>query len=87
MAKALQTGPKKSSPQSDSVFPPNWAAIGLDQIVLAKEDGPAEQWWEAETTKMDKDLFTLQWRDHPNLPSIVRPRLALGLVHPNPKAR
>jgi len=83
----FQANPKKSSPHSDSVFPPTWAAIGINQIVLAKEDGPAEQWWEAETTKMDKDLFTLQWRDHLNLPVIVRPRLALGLVHPNPKSR
>jgi hypothetical protein len=82
-----QAEPKKSSPHSGSAFPPNWAAIDLDQIVLAKEDGPVEQWWEAKTIKMDKDLFTLQWRDHPNLPPIIRPRLALGLVHPNPKVR
>lgn len=82
-----QADPKKSSPNAGSAFPANWAAIGLNQIVLAKEDGPAEQWWEAKTIKVDKDQFTLQWRDHPNLPAIARPRLALGLVHPNPKAR
>jgi hypothetical protein len=72
---------------SNPVYPRSWAAIGLDQIVLAKEDGPAEQWWEAKTIKLDKDLFTLQWRDHPQLPAIVRPRAALGLVHPAPKVR
>jgi hypothetical protein len=73
---------------SNAVYPRSWAAIGLNQIVLAKEDGPAEQWWEAKTIKADKeDLFTLQWRDHPQLPVIVRPRAALGLVHPAPKVR
>lgn len=82
-----QPEPKKSSPDSGSLFPRHWSAIGLDQIVLAKEDGPAEQWWEVKTIKMDKDQFTLQWRDHPSLPPIVRPRFALGLVHPSPKAR
>jgi hypothetical protein len=86
---ALSSKPetKKSPSDPHSAYPPNWAGIGLDQIVLAKEDGPAEQWWEAKTIKLDKDLFTLQWRDHGNLLPIVRPRLALGLVHPNPKAR
>jgi hypothetical protein len=79
--------PTKASPETNSAFPANWAAIGLDQIVLAKEDGPAEQWWEAKTTKIDKDLLTLQWRDYPKLLPIVRPRMTLGLVHPNPKTR
>ena len=79
--------PKKSSADSGSTFPRTWDAIGLDQIVLAKEDGPCEQWWEAKTIKADKDLFTLQWRDRSNLPVIVRPRTSLGLVHPAPKTR
>jgi hypothetical protein len=68
-------------------FPQDWAAIKVDQVVLAKEDGPCEQWWEAKTIKLDKDVFTLQWRDRPDLPSIERPRSTLGLVHPAPKAR
>jgi hypothetical protein len=46
-----------------------------------------EQWWEAKTIKLDKDTFTLQWRDYPELPTIVRPRAALGLMHPAPKTR
>ena len=33
-----------------------------------------EQWWEAKIVKIDKDHFTLQWRDYPKLPQIVRSR-------------
>jgi len=78
---------KKKSEDAGSRFPKNWAQIGIDQIVLAKEDGPCEQWWEAKTIKFDKDVFTLQWRDQPTLPPIERPRSALGLMHPAPKSR
>jgi hypothetical protein len=81
------TDPKKPTAASSARFPQDWAAIGLDQIVLAKEDGPCEQWWEARTIKLDKDVFTLRWRDQPNLPPIERPRSSLGLVHPAPKTR
>jgi hypothetical protein len=84
---SVQSGSKKSSAEPSSAFPKDWAAIGVGQIVLAKEDGPCQQWWEAKTVKVDKDLFTLQWRDQPNLPSIVRPRAGLGLMHPTPKTR
>ncbi len=84
---SIPPGPKKSPGDASSPFPQTWSAIGLNQIVLAKEDGPCQQWWEAKTVKADKDRFTLQWRDHQNLPVIERPRLALGLVHPAPKTR
>jgi hypothetical protein len=77
----------KQAAAEPAVYPAHWSVISLNQIVLAKEDGPAEQWWEAKTIKLDKDVFTLEWRDHPQLPAIVRPRCALGLVHPSPKVR
>jgi hypothetical protein len=77
----------KSSSGTAATYPQDWAAIAPEQIVLAREDGPMQQWWEAKTIGQDKDSFTLQWRDHPALPNIVRPRLALALVHPKPKAR
>jgi hypothetical protein len=76
----------KSSSSPRARFPQDWAAIKVDQIVLAKEDGPCEQWWEAKAIKLNKDVFTLQWRDRPDLPPIERPRSSLGLVHPAPKA-
>jgi hypothetical protein len=77
----------KQAAAEPAVYPAHWSVIGLNQTVLAKEDGPIEQWWEAKTIKLDKDVFTLQWRDYPQLPVIVRPRSALGLVHPAPKVR
>jgi hypothetical protein len=80
-------GSDKSPDGPRTRFPQDWVAIKVDQIVLAKEDGPCEQWWEAKTIKLDKNVFTLQWRDRPDLPSIERPRFSLGLVHPAPKAR
>lgn len=79
--------PKKGSAEPSSVYPVQWSVIGLNQIVLAPEEGPMGQFWESKTISLDKDLFTLQWRDHTNLPVIVRPRSALGLVHPAPKIR
>jgi hypothetical protein len=82
----------KDSPKPDpkqslgtSVYPANWSALAVDQTVLAKEDGPMAQWWEAKIVKIDKDQFTLQWRDYPKLPQIVRTRPSLGLMHPAPK--
>ncbi|MGA9431896.1 MAG: hypothetical protein WBV65_20490 [Xanthobacteraceae bacterium] len=78
---------KQPTDQSSAVYPADWSAITVDQTVLAKEDGPVEQWWEAKVLKADRDEFTLQWRDYPNLPQIVRGRSALGLMHPAPKIR
>jgi hypothetical protein len=77
--------PKQSA--GKSVYPANWSLLAVDQTVLAKEDGPMEQWWEAKIVKIDKDQFTLQWRDYAKLPQIVRSRSSLGLMHPAPKAR
>ena len=75
--------PKQSA--GKSVYPANWSLLTVDQTVLAKEDGPMEQWWEAKIVKIDKDQFTLQWRDYPKLPQIARSRTSLGLMHPAPK--
>jgi hypothetical protein len=82
-----ETVARKSFGDTQPRFPEDWAAIKLDQIVLVKEDGPCEQWWEAKTIKLEKDVFTLQWRDRPDLPLIERARSCLGLVHPSPKTR
>jgi len=52
--------------------------------VLAKEDGPLQGWWEAITMGKVGDTFTLQWRDHQELPQLTRHRYALALLHPKP---
>lgn len=79
---------KSSLVDTDSpVYPKDWPSITCGQIVLAKEDGPMQQWWEARTVSQEGDTFTLQWRDRPELPAINRHRFALGLMQPNPKVR
>jgi hypothetical protein len=83
-----QPKPDPKQPTGKSVYPVDWSTLTVDQTVLAKEDGPIEQWWEAKIVKVDKvdkDQFTLQWRDYPKLPQIVRGRSSLGLMHPAPK--
>jgi hypothetical protein len=68
-----------------SVYPADWSGLTVDHTILAKEDGPIEQWWEAKIVRIDKDQFTLQWRDYPKLPQIVRSRTNLALLNPAPK--
>jgi hypothetical protein len=76
---------KKSEPNdAGSIYPRSWKAIGLQSLVLAQEQGPMQQWWEATPIKIEGDTFTLKWRDFPTLPNFVRPRFALALLHPNP---
>ncbi|MBN9051030.1 MAG: hypothetical protein J0H78_16365 [Rhizobiales bacterium] len=67
-----------------SKYPANWAAIAVNHTVLAKEDGPMQQWWEATVRTMKSDAATLSWRDYPSLPELHRPRPALALLHPMP---
>lgn len=87
LARPVASPATKPANGTTSAYPQNWGGIGTDQIVLAKEDGPMQQWWEAKVIAQEGEVFTLEWRDHPGLPPIKRPRLGLALVHPNPKAR
>jgi hypothetical protein len=44
---------------------------------------PYRDWFEAEVVAVQgEDLFTLRWRDWPELPPVVRRRVQLGLMHP-----
>jgi hypothetical protein len=71
----------------ESLYPKDWAHISEGHIVLAKEDGPCEQWWDADVRKADKDQLTLIWRAALTLPELTRPRLSVALLHPAPKTR
>jgi hypothetical protein len=76
--------PPSSAPAAAS-YPQTWTEIDVGHLVLAKEDGPAQSWWEAiPIEKAADDAFTLRWRDHAQLSTIVRPRLRLALLHPAP---
>jgi hypothetical protein len=88
-AAPAQSGKGKNSPPSSAPaaasYPQTWTGIDVGHLVLAKEDGPAQSWWEAiPIEKAADDAFTLRWRDHTQLPTIVRQRLRLALLHPAP---
>jgi hypothetical protein len=74
---------KTAAPKSKKGFPLSWHDIDVDHLVLAKDDGPCQSWWEAIPTEKLGDTFTLRWRDHGQLPKIVRARLSLALLCPN----
>jgi hypothetical protein len=77
--------PKSSKSKGpNSLYPKSWQAIELQGLVLAMEEGPMQEWWEATPLEVDGDMFKLKWRDFPTLPTFLRPRLALALLHPNP---
>jgi hypothetical protein len=66
----------------DSVFPESWLEISDGALVLAKDDSPNEDWWEAVVVEQNGDQFTLRWRDYGHLPVLVRHRLNLALLCP-----
>jgi hypothetical protein len=80
---ARSASDKPAAPKSKKGFPMSWHDIDVDHLVLAKDDGPCQSWWEAIPTEKHGDTFTLRWRDHGQLPKIVRARLSLALLCPN----
>lgn len=88
-AKNAQSNHKKGSDAEaaspKSPYPRHWSDIRPEHIVLAREDGPLGQWWEATVVSQQDDTFTLRWRDYADLPSITRPRQELALLHASDK--
>ena len=80
----VKEGSSKSA-QPNLAYPESWDEIDLDKIVLAKEDGPVEQWWEAKPVEKNGDIFTLRWCGHEDLSPIARHRHSLALIYPSPK--
>jgi hypothetical protein len=73
-----------SQPGSTSkagLAPETWDEISVGSIVLATE-GPQEGWFESVVLKAEDDLFTLRWRDWPNLPKFARRPWQIGLLPP-----
>jgi hypothetical protein len=79
-----QATAESSGASSSPQYPKTWADIAIDSLVLAKGEGPVEAWWDAIVIEQNGDTFTLRWRDYPKLPAIVRHRLNLSLLYPNP---
>ena len=79
---AEQTLPAVETGDGSERYPATWHDIRANQIVVAKEDGPFQGWWEAIVTETDGDALTLRWRNRPQLPPIIRHRLHVALMLP-----
>ena len=64
-------------------LPKDWQEIDVNQLVLAKDDGPWLSWWEAIPVEKVSDGFKLRWRDRVNKSLFTRPRLELALICPD----
>ena len=80
-AKLPITEPKPTAGSPNGKAPCGWADVGVGSLVLACE-GPSLGWWEAVVLEEEADLFTLKWRDWPDLPRFVRRRWQLAILHP-----
>jgi hypothetical protein len=58
----------------------SWNEIASGHLVIAQESAK-EGWWEAIVIDRKADTFTLQFRDYPNQPKIVRHRSAIALMY------
>jgi hypothetical protein len=67
--------------QSVRGFPASWDTIDVGHLVIAQEDSDAG-WWEAVVLEKHNDMLTLQFRDFPKIPTIVRHRSAVALLNP-----
>ena len=83
------TGSKKADSSQPTVvkqsdtgheYRADWSEIRFGSLVLAKDDGPMQSWREAIMTLKDSNALALQWRDYPNLLTVVRGCSKLGLL-------
>ena len=73
-----QVGPLKPAHR-----PGDWPEIQLGSLVLVSE-GVGHGWYEGIVIEAKPDdLFVVRWRDWPELPTMVRRRDHLGLLHPD----
>jgi hypothetical protein len=74
------------SGSADPRYPRSWAAIAIGSLVLITE-GEEDGWYEAVVVASKPGgAFTLQWRDWPDLPLLMRRRDEMALLHPNAAA-
>ncbi len=70
----------------DPRYPRSWAGIAIGSLVLITE-GEEDGWYEAVVVASKPGgEFTLQWRDWPDLPMLMRRRDEMALLHPNAAA-
>jgi hypothetical protein len=73
---------KDAATKHESSLPADWQEIDINNLVLAKDDGPWRSWWEAIPIERAGDAFKLRWRDYRTLPPVIRPRFDLALICP-----
>ena len=85
-------GPNEPSATKDQLggeagrYPRNWAGVAIGSLVLISE-GEGDGWYEAEVIDAKAGgIYTLRWRDWPDLPLLVRRREHMALLHPNTAA-
>jgi hypothetical protein len=66
-------------------LPLTWDEIAPGHLVIAQESLD-HGWWEAIVLDRKDDVFTLRFRDFPNLPRFVRHRSAIALMNPPSEA-
>ncbi|WP_050732067.1 hypothetical protein [Methylobacterium sp. ARG-1] len=67
-------------------YPRSWAGVAIGSLVLISE-GEQDGWYEAEVIEAKAGgIYTLRWRDWPDLPLLVRRREHMALLHPNTAA-
>jgi hypothetical protein len=69
--------PLVTNPANGQSQPKDWDEIGINHLVLAKDDSQWGAFWEAITVEKAGDLFKLRWREKyaANVGLITRPRL------------
>jgi hypothetical protein len=72
--RTVATHPSANGP----ALPRDWDEIDLNQLVLAKTEGPWANWFEAIPIEKAGDGFKLRWRDYGSLPPVIRPRFDLA---------
>lgn len=71
------------APKAAPTLPKDWSTIVVGDLVLATEGGD-EGWFEAVVERVTGLMFTLRWRDWPDLPVFVRTVDTIALL-PQPK--
>jgi hypothetical protein len=74
--------PAKPGTSEGGELPDSWATIKVGSLVLATENR-VEGWFDAIVTEANpSDMFTLKWRDFPDLEPFLRHRSNLALMFP-----
>jgi hypothetical protein len=78
---ALSPENDKDSLPAACGLPRTWDEIAPGHLVIAQES-LENGWWEAIILDRKDDVFTLRFRDYPQMPKFFRHRSAIALMNP-----